>query len=195
MRKFISIVMLLMTLNLFSQNNTDTNIRQIEFSGIVFQINDVLLWHVGMGVKFSSKKDNWYNNVSVSISKRDFSKKTGTISSFTTLDIGKNYQINRNRFFLSIGSNVGIFLSDWIAPSIGYSSKNYGLSIIPRLEIGFNMKKTIITAGVHLPVGFGFYKLYNKGSLELPEGDGFWSKYRFSGAGTPYIRVIINNLS
>jgi len=180
-----------MTLNLFAQTNTDTNNRQIEFSGIGFQVNDVLLWHVGMGVNFSSEKDNWYNNVSVSISKRDFSKQTGTITSFTTLNIGKHYQMNYNRFFLSVGTNVGIYLSDWVAPSTGYSSKSYGLCIIPRLEIGFNMNKIIITTGVHFPVGFGFYKRYYEGDFESPENGNLWSKYRFSGEFMPYIRLII----
>ena len=181
----------MMTPNLFSQTDSIGNRRQIEFSGVGFQVNEVLLWNIGMGANFPCKKVNWYNNVSLSISKRDFSKKTGTVTSFNTLSIGRHYQLYRRRFFLSAGSNAGIYLSDWIAPSIGYSSKNFGLNIIPRIEIGFPIKNMVVAFGVHSSVGFGPYKRYYLGELEIPEGNKFWSKYRFSGELMPYIRLLI----
>jgi hypothetical protein len=164
----------------------DSSSMQIEVEGAVYKIYGNFFLQYGLGLNKPAKKQGWYNSVSLVGITRDQSLRYGAITHFNTLSIGKNYQFTRKQFHLKIGAEAGLFYQDYVVKlnsQTTASIKTGGLSIVPRLEMGLNLKKTRFVAGFYFASGAGYRRKYFNSTLFA---DGIYIPF----VGSPYLKII-----
>jgi hypothetical protein len=186
--KLKSIVFCLFFISSIGQllSQKDTIRMQIEVEGAVWKNYGNFFLQYGLGLNMPAKKQGWYNSISLVGISRDNSLRDGAITHFNTLSIGKNYQFTRKQFHLKIGAEAGLFYQDYrvnLNSQTTVSIKTGGLSIVPRLEIGLNLKKTIFTTGFYFASGAGYRRKYFNSTLFA---DGIYIPF----VGSPYLKII-----
>lgn len=186
----LTLITLLFSFSAFAQS--DTNKRQIEFASAIYPARYSFVLHASMGVNFHAKKERWYNNVMLASTVQDYTVKSGgSLVHFYTFSIGKNYQFTKKHFYFSTGINTGIYYTDWKNDNL--STRNYGICFVPRLEIGWNMKKVILSIGEYFPIGWGVYQKYIDGEVYYSNPDKFEILDRTHGGSisTLYLRLVL----
>lgn len=162
----------------------DTSSRQVELSVGAMRLYGVLYTQCALGVNFPAQKPNWYNNLALSINIQDATKRGGSIFALYSLSAGKSYQWVNNRFFGTLGLNTGLFYGNFTYSK--YIVRHMGINLIPKGEIGYNMKNVVLSAGVYFSTGFGYREEYINGNYVNP---GY--HVSITGALNPYIKLIL----
>ncbi len=161
---------------------SDSTARQVEISGAGYKMWKSLYTQFALGVNFPAKKDNWYNNLALSVNNDDATRSAGVLYSFYSLSVGKSYQHIHKHLFWTAGLNTGLYYAHFSHDN--YWTRHYGVALIPKLEIGFNTKKTIISAGYYVAAGVGTFQRFHDGVTDP-------SYLKIIGAGNLYIKLIL----
>ena len=184
----LTVISLLFTLRLFAQS--DSNQRQVEIAVAAFPFSYAFFIHAHAGVNFTRENSRWSNNIHLATTTQDFTVKgAGSMIHNTTLSIGKNYQFSKRWFYFSACPGAGIYYADW--KNGDYATRNYGLCILPRLELGWNLKKANLAVGFYTMIGFGFYQKFENGEPYHSNPSGFFDRFHGSSIGTPYLKLIL----
>lgn len=184
----LTIIFILSISQLFSQS--DSNQRQFEVGLIAAPYKYAIMLHAHVGVNFCKSGRNWNNNIHLATTTQDFTVKgSGSLIHNTTLSVGKNYQLTKKWFYFSACPGAGIYYADW--KNGGYVTRNYGLCIVPRLELGWNLKKANLAFGFYTMIGFGFYQKFENGESYHSNPSGFFDRFHGSSIGTPYLKLIL----
>ena len=185
MKQLLILFFLLRALVTFAQQEEKKREYQLEFSagGFVYLMKS---YHVGVGVNLPAKKPNWYTNFALDLDRNGYF--TRDYNDYYALTIGKHYQWNKNHFYGSLGFNAGFYCA---FPSFDVNYYRWfatGLSLAPRGEIGWSGKKINLCIGLYFSMGAGYYK-----NPELEELYPYKQKafYKFNGAMSPYLKVIL----
>ena len=182
---------LLVFLTAFTATTTfgqsDSTVRQIEISGSVYKLTRVLYSQYSLGVNFPARKPNWYTNLALSANIRDANKKGGSIFSLYSLSIGKSYQWINNHLFTTAGFNTGVYYGSFA--NSPRHIRHIGINGIPKLEIGYNARKTIVSTGIYFPMGVSYRAEYFKG--EFVKQFRPQDYIRFIGTLNLYVKLIL----
>ena len=164
----------------------DSSRFQIELAGIGFKLRGASYLYFNLGVNTPAKKKGWYNSLAFSVNIRDNTRSSGALRHFSSLSVGKHYQLTKNHFFCSAGFGTGIYYVDYTY-SLFYnfhSSKHFGILLTPRLEAGLSFKRIVLSAGVYYGIGGGpFSRSVNGSSTPYRLG---WHQ-----RASPYLKIII----
>jgi hypothetical protein len=159
MNKFLLLFVILYSPTMFCQTS-DSVQRQIEISGVGYKFNRTLYMQFAMGINVTAKRENWFNNIAFSVNIQD-ARRDGMVYTLYSLSVGKSYQHIHNKLFWSAGLNTGPYYA-YVNRNDGYMLTYYGVSLIPKLEIGYAAKKNVLAVGWYFSAGAGsFQKLYN----------------------------------
>ncbi len=181
MNKFLLLFAVVFSTAVFCQT-TDTVTRQIEISGVTYRLNKAWYSQLSLGVNFEAKKPSWYTNLALSVNIFDGYKRSGVVGTIYSFSIGKSYQHIRGHFFGTIGLNTGPYLG--IVTFDNYFTRYFGLSFIPKLEIGYNTRSIVISTGCYFSAGVGTFQQFNNG-IEGPH------YLKIIGALNPYLKLIL----
>lgn len=181
----LTLIALLFSFSAFAQS--DTTVRQVEVSGLGYKLYGVFYSQYSIGVNFPAKKDKWYNNLALSVNIQDATKRDGAMFSLYSLSVGKSYQRINNHFFGTLGFNTGPFYGIFTADE--FVIRHIGINGIPKAEIGYNMKKTVLSTGIYFSMGFGYRAEYEDGEfVKYPKANDY---VRFTGALNLYLKLIL----
>jgi hypothetical protein len=186
MNKYLLLFALLVSLQSFGQSS-DSSRRQIEISGVGYKLNRVLYTQYSLGVNFAAKKENWYTNLALSVNTHDATKRGGSIFTVYTLSIGKSYQWTNNHFFATLGGNAGPLYG--VYTNSPKTIRHIGIGLIPKAELGYNMKRIILSTGIYQAAGACFRAEYNYGVFEVQSKPSHY--IRFTGALNLYVKLIL----
>ncbi len=169
------------------QAQNDTNTRQIEISGGTYRLYKVLYSQFSLGVNFPARKDNWYNNLALSVNIHDATKRGGSTFALYSLSVGKSYQWINKHFFSTAGFNTGLYYGSFAYNPI--MIRHIGINGIPKLEIGYNAKKVILSTGIYFSMGVSYRAEYFEGKfVEQPRPQDY---IRFIGTTNLYLKLIL----
>ena len=185
MNKFLLLFVIIYSTTGFCQN-TDTLKRQIEISGVGYKLSGTLYTQIAMGVNFPAKKAGWYNNLALSVNNQD-TRSQGIVYARYSLSVGKSYQLIHRHFFATAGFNTGLFYGNFTADQ--YIIRHMGIDFIPKLEIGYNARKVIISTSVYFSSGIGYRAEYQYGEfIEQPRPQDY---FRITGELNLYLKLIL----
>jgi hypothetical protein len=186
MNKYLLLFSLIISLSASGQISDSTR-RQIEISGVGYKLYKVLYTQYSLGVNFPAKKDNWYTNLALSTNSADATKKGGSIFTTYTLSVGKSYQWTNKHFFATLGGNVGPFYG--VMANKPIIIRHIGIGVIPKAELGYNMKNTILAVGIYQSAAACYRAEYNYGIFQ--EQSKLTHYIRFTGSLNLYVKLIL----
>lgn len=181
MNKFLILALVLISSLSYSQTS-DSSERQIEVSGAGYKLWKSLYTQFALGVNLPAKKEHWYNNIALSVNNDDATRSSGVLYSFYSLSVGKSYQYINNHFFWTAGLNTGGYYAHFSHD--GYWTRHFGLALIPKFEIGYNTRKTIVSTGFYFATGIGTFQQFHDGVTDP-------SYLKIIGAGNFYLKLIL----